>query len=84
MGDFNYNKIDWNQWTSGNDREEAFLECIRDSYLIQHVNTITRSRENSEPSMLDLILTNEEEMIDNLHVKNALGFNSSAILSNIT
>ena len=21
MGDFNYNKIDWNQWTSGNDRE---------------------------------------------------------------
>ena len=70
MGDFNYNKIGWNQWTSGNDRErEAFLECIRDSYLIQHVNTITRSRENSEPSMLDLILTNEEEMIDNLHVK---------------
>ena len=21
MGDFNYNKIDWNQWTSENDRE---------------------------------------------------------------
>ena len=58
MGDFKYNKIDWNQGTSENDMEgEAFLECIRDSYLIQHVNTLTRSRENSEPSMLDLILT---------------------------
>ena len=70
MGDFNYNKIDWNQWTSGTDRKwEAILECIRDSYVIQHVNNITRSRENREPSMLDLILTNEKETIDNLHVK---------------
>ena len=29
MGDFNYNNIDWNHWTSRNDRErEAFLREI--------------------------------------------------------
>ena len=56
------------------------MEYIRDSYLIQHVNTITRSRENSEPSMLDLILTNEEEIIDNLHVKDPLGHSDHCVM----
>ena len=81
MGDFNYNKIDWSQWTSGNHREgEAFLEFIRDSYLREHVNTITRSRENSEPSMLDLILTNEDEMIDKLHEKDPFGHSDHCVM----
>jgi exonuclease III len=34
MGDFNYPKINWKQWTSSGEKDaEAFLECIRDSYL---------------------------------------------------
>ena len=74
---------------------EAFLEYMRDSYLIQHVNTVTWSRdsyliqqvntvtwnrENGEPSMSHLILTNEEEMIDNLHVKDPLGYNDHCFI----
>jgi hypothetical protein len=36
MGDFNYPKINWKQWTSSGDKDaEAFLVCIRDSYLYQ-------------------------------------------------
>ena len=77
MGDFIYNKIDWNQWTM---KTIGRGKRIRDSYLLQHVNTITRSRENSKPSMLDLILTNEEEMIDNLHVMDPLGHSDHCVM----
>ena len=42
MGDFNYPKINWKQWTSSGEKDaEAFLECIRDSYLYQHVTEFT-------------------------------------------
>ena len=42
MGDFNYPKINWKQWTSSGDKDaEAFLECIRDSYPYQHVTEFT-------------------------------------------
>jgi hypothetical protein len=58
-GDCNLPKLDWNTWTSrGEHGGEIFLESIRESYLIQHVTEVTRVRDNSETSILDLILTN--------------------------
>jgi hypothetical protein len=42
------------------------LEFVRDTYLYQHVKQATRYRGDNQPSLLDLILTNEEEMIDNV------------------
>jgi hypothetical protein len=61
-------------WTSrGENGGEKFLESIRESYLIQHVTEVTRVRDNSEPSILDLILTNEENMIDEIIYSNPLG-----------
>ena len=63
-GDFNFPNIDWKTWTSREENGgEKFLESIRESYLIQHVTEVTRVRDNSEPSILDLILTNEENII---------------------
>ena len=60
MGDFNYSKLDWRNWNSNGDKEgDAFMESIRDSFLYQHVEGYTRTRENSEPSIIDLIFTNE-------------------------
>ena len=73
-GDFNFPKIVWKTWTSkGENGGEKFLESIRESYLIQHVTEVTRVRDNSEPSILDLILTNEENMIDEIIYSSPLG-----------
>jgi hypothetical protein len=38
MGDFNFPKIDWKNWsTKGDKNSENFVESFRDSYLFQHV-----------------------------------------------
>ena len=87
MGDFNYPKINWKQWTSSGDTDiidaEAFLECIRDSYLYQHVTKFTRTRENSEPiaSTQDLIFTNEEGMVDDTRITSPLGHSDHCVIT---
>ena len=74
MGDFNFPKIDWKNWlTKGDKISENFVESIRDSYMFQHVMENTRMRENCEPSTLDLILTNDENMIEELNYTSPLG-----------
>ncbi|CAG2202798.1 unnamed protein product [Mytilus edulis] len=64
MGDFNYDKINWETWstpTNEQSREYKFIECLRDCFLYQHVLKPTRGRINQDPHILDLLLTNEEE-----------------------
>ncbi|KAK3085705.1 hypothetical protein FSP39_007566 [Pinctada imbricata] len=46
---------------------DYFIECIKDSYLIQHVEMATRFRGNQRPTLLDLILTNEENVVQDLN-----------------
>jgi hypothetical protein len=56
-GDFNFPKIDWKTWTSKRKNGgEKFLEStrIRESYLILHVTEVTRVRDDSESSILDI------------------------------
>lgn len=75
MGDFNFKNIDWNANATDykNKNEYKFVETVRDNYLFQHVKEPTRIRVNQEPSVLDLIFTNEENMVENLTVTSALG-----------
>ena len=76
VGDFNYREINWidNSTTvSENHPATKFLECIRDGYLYQHVKEPTRVRENNEPSTLDCVLTNEENMVENINYDPGLG-----------
>jgi hypothetical protein len=57
MGDINYPKLDWTNWNSNGDKEgDAFMESIRDSFLYQHVEGYTRTRESSD-SLSTLILS---------------------------
>ena len=82
MGNFNYPKINWKQWTRPGDKDaEAFLECIRDSYLYQHVTEFTRTRESREPSTLDLIFTNEEGMVDDTRITSPLGHSDHCVIT---
>ena len=64
MGDFNFPKINWDRWSSKGDKQgESFIELLRDNYLYQHVTNSTRQRIGNEANILDLILSNEEEMV---------------------
>ena len=76
MGDFNYPGIDWellNARGGSGSRESIFLESIMNTYLHQHVMSPTRCRGKDNPSILDLILTNEEQMINQLKYESPLG-----------
>ncbi|CAG2195408.1 unnamed protein product [Mytilus edulis] len=77
MGDFNYPAIDWEIWNTKGDNENSienrFLESIQENFLFQHTTKPTRWRGTDTPHTLDLILTNEEEMINNLEYMSPLG-----------
>ena len=66
VGDFNYPGIDWQECVSldreGSDSDQ-FTECLKDCYLTQHIDKPTRFRGSQKPSLLDLILTNEDNVI---------------------
>ena len=77
MGDFNYPGINWEKWITIGDRtdtkEYRFLECIQDNFLYQHITKPTRWRGDDTPHTLDLIFTNEENMISGLELQSPLG-----------
>ena len=76
LGDFNYPNVDWGQCVStegdGSD-SDFFMECLKDCYLTQHIDTPTRHREGQQPSILDLILTNEENVVNDIQYLAPLG-----------
>lgn len=83
VGDFNFIEIYWENNNTNVDTEHLaskFLETIRDIYLYQHVKQATRYRGDNQQSLLDLILTNEEEMIDNVVHNAPLGNSDHEIL----
>ena len=83
-GDFNFPKIDWDTWSvknsGGDDEESLFIEAVRDGFFHQHVKQNTRIRGTNEPSLLDLILTNEEGMVSDLEVQSPVGKSDHAFL----
>ena len=68
MGDFNYPNINWSNWTSkinSQDNDELkFIETIQDNALVQHILEPTRWRGTDTPHVLDLIITNEKNMVE--------------------
>ena len=83
LGDFNFPEINWHEETfskGANHVSSLFLEGIKDLFLYQHVNSATRYREHQRPSILDLILTNIENMISNLEYLPGLGKSDHIVL----
>lgn len=84
VGDFNYKEINWVTETTTvgeNHPATVFLELIRDSFLYQHVKNPTRYRDNEIASMLDLVLTNEMNMIEEIDYLPPLGKSDHLVLS---
>ena len=82
-GDFNIPEIDWNEEVSLKGPDHLafeFMECIRDCFWYQHVRNPTRSRRDQVENVLDLVLTNEEGMIDDIHHEAPLGKSDHMIL----
>ena len=72
MGDFNFPDIDWGNWSSSDSNSQEFIEIIQDTYLQQHVTQPTRYRAGQTSNCLDLIFTNEEEMIQQVQISDPL------------
>ena len=82
LGDFNVPKIDWvNKATMPGARkiERDFLGTITDNLLYQHVRENTRTR-GPQKSILDLILTKEEEDIKNITILTPIGRSDHGIV----
>ena len=66
-GDFNHPEIDWQHMFCSRGEEHpasAFLYTIQDSKLDQLTTEPTHYKPNCRPSLIDLILTNNKEILD--------------------
>ncbi len=76
FGDFNYREINWSMNTVAggtNSEPQLFMDTVHDLLLVQHVEKPTRGREGQKPSLLDLVLTNNENSIDEITHHAAVG-----------
>ena len=84
MGDFNLREINWSDYSCPGDNLEdlnhEFIECVRDCYLFQHILEPTRKRGRDTPHVLDLVFTNEENMIKDLEYLAPIGRSDHSIL----
>ena len=69
-GDLNYNDNDWkNMLTSCNSSVQLFLDTVQDQFILQ----FNRYRGEETLSLLDLVFTDDENMIENLTYLPGLG-----------
>ncbi|MEW8545255.1 MAG: reverse transcriptase family protein [Candidatus Thiodiazotropha sp.] len=84
MGDFNMKEIDWVNYEateSENHISNIFLEGIKDTFFFQHIKEPTRYREGNIPSLLDLVFTNEENMVNNVKYLPSMGRSDHIVLN---
>ena len=72
-GDFNFKGIDWETLEGTSEEEKKFAKAIQDSFFYQHVDQNTRYRHGQQPNLLDLVITNEPEMIESIDYLPPLG-----------
>ena len=95
MGDFNYGEINWECDTIKGNRGgktdirdigtqgqgQFFLEKTKDCYHFQHITKDTRVRGSQKPSLLDLVLTNEKNMVKDVEHFSLLGKSDHSIIA---
>ena len=83
MGDFNFEKINWDTWSTPSQEasiDYRFIECARDNFLYQHIRKPTRGRIDQEPHILDLVFTNEDGMVSDLNYLSPLGKSDHSVI----
>ena len=83
-GDFNYRDINWPSLTTTKgelSKEHSFIETVKYCYLHQQVVKHTRAGRHTEtPSLLDLILTDEQDRISHVQHNSPLGKSDHDVL----
>ena len=83
LGDFNHPEINWKTQSCASPRSHPanlFLESVRDSFLTQHVFEPTHYRGSQTANILDLLLTNEAGMVEDLTYHSPLGKSHHSVL----
>ena len=83
-GDFNIKGIDWEDevCVHGSSRgSQVFLKKIQDLLLHQHVLEPTRYRQGQSHQTLDLILSDEENTVENLEYFDSLGLSDHIVIT---
>ncbi|CAH8429139.1 unnamed protein product [Dicrocoelium dendriticum] len=79
-GDFNLHNLEVSAWPSEQFKADL-QELIVNVLLYNHVTTHTRFKTVNKPSILDLVLTNEERMIDKLLMDSPLGLSDHVVIT---
>ena len=69
IGDFNMPEADWKYMVSNKEDSHftsRFIEKTKDLFLTQHITQPTRVKTGQRSNILDLIFSNEEDMIENI------------------
>ena len=84
IGDFNLPNINWERCTTttgSNSFEFGFIETVRDCFMTQHVKEVTRLKGETRGIILDLIISNEEEMVNDIRVESPIGRSDHAYIA---
>jgi hypothetical protein len=81
MGDFNLPNLLKSETHPINSFDSAFQDLLQDLPLYNNVSNNTRYRGTDVPSILDLILTSEEHVVENLSYDAPLGLSDHLILT---
>ena len=69
LGNFNYPKIDWVHYRINsiiNGSNYKFLENTRNCFFQPYVKNSTKGRTSDNPSLLDFMISNNDDLIDNV------------------
>ena len=84
MGDFNLRDIDWEQESCSKDDHDVntkFLKCVHKHYLTQFVSKYTHHRAEQSPTLIDLILSNDQEFVHDVKHSVPLGMSHHDVIS---
>ena len=84
MGDFNLRDIDWDQEACSKDEHNVntkFLNFVHEHYLTQFINKYTHHRAEQTPTLIDLILSNDQEFVQDIKHTVPLGMSHHDVIS---
>lgn len=84
VGDYNYPEVDWTTLTCTSSESQVFLDTVNNAFLNQHVDFTTNLTPQPNGSVtgtcIDLVLTNEDNLIASVQPKGQLGASHHSII----
>jgi hypothetical protein len=79
MGDFNFH-VDWENMTGQNNKDNKFIDFINGAFLQQHVSEPTREVPGQAENILDLVISTEDNLVENILVGENFGTSDHKII----